>query len=428
VLTVHIDAGLFAAVEPGQLGRLGCDRAHRLGPILSLRSGAGHLADPALHLSTAHFALPNLRFPDVGKRLAGGRNHDPSLARLIARAEAAERFAGGDPAPHDLVRATEGELRAPPLPVDQLVRLNARQRGSRTDVVAYDPAVPHTWIEGTERDGARRSVLASAVFYPFTDPHRGDTVCHANSSGTAAHADIPEARRRALSELIERDAFMWTWVQRVSREQVERASVGAELRGRMDALESAGLSVALVNLTLDTLPVLLCVLHAQTTLSMGMSCARDPRIAAGRSFDEAVGLLPSCRPRAEGRLQASEVSSPEDHAQWHQHADQIERDSFLFGSPDRVALDDIRAPDASEDELVASIGQPVTVDLTSPATYPFSVVRVLVPGMIPISFGHDREPLGMRRLWEPKTTHAGNRVGRSLDLERAGPIELHPFA
>ena len=103
-------------------------------------------------------------------------------------------------------------------------------------------------------------MLAEAVFYPFTDPERGDAVCHTSSSGAAAHTDPAEARRRALAELIERDAFMWTWIQRVSREHVEPASLDGTLRDRLAAVEATGLSVALVNLTLDTLPVILCVL------------------------------------------------------------------------------------------------------------------------------------------------------------------------
>ena len=159
-----------------------------------------------------------------------------------------------------------------------------------------------------------------------------------------------------------------------------------------------------------------------------MSSERDPGIAASRAFDEAVGLLPICVPRAEGRLDATEISIPGGARAVAPvpRTDRARR--FLFARRDRVELGDIQSPDASEDELAAAIGEPVTVDLTSPATHPFHVVRVLVPGMIPISFGYDREPLGMPRLGEPKATHDGRTVGRSIDLERAGPIEPHPFA
>ena len=298
--TVHIETGITATVDPDRLERLGCDRPHRLGPLLTLTDGSERMPDPSLHLCSAHFALPNLGFPHTGPRLASGRSSDPELAAVIARAEAAERYGGGDPAPHELHRALESELRAPPLHVDLIHRPNARQLAGETGIVAYDPSLPHTWIEGAEADGTRRSVPAGAVFYPFEDPERRDVICPATSSGVAAHSDPDEARRRALAELIERDAFMWTWIQRVSREHVDKATVDATLGERMTAVEATGLSVALVNLTLETLPVILCVLHGEATLSMGMACERDPGNAATRAFDEAVGVLPHLRAESRG--------------------------------------------------------------------------------------------------------------------------------
>jgi hypothetical protein len=74
------------------------------------------------------------------------------------------------------------------------------------------------------------------------------------------------------------------------------------------------------------------------------------------------------------------------------------------------------------------VDQPIVVDLTTPRSQPFHVARAVVPGLVPIAFGHDREPLGMPLLARPRRGPDGARLGRELDLATAGPLPLHPFA
>ena len=77
---------------------------------------------------------------------------------------------------------------------------------------------------------------------------------------------------------------------------------------------------------------------------------------------------------------------------------------------------------------LGGVAAPLAVDLTGPATAPFAVVRLLVPGLVPMTFGWDGEPLGMARLGAPVDTADGRRLGRRLDLEALGPLLPHPFA
>jgi hypothetical protein len=69
----------------------------------------------------------------------------------------------------------------------------------------------------------------------------------------------------------------------------------------------------------------------------------------------------------------------------------------------------------------------MVVDLTTRATRPFFVVRAFAPGLVPLTFGWDREALGMPRLGEPRSTPDGRRLGEALDLDELGPILPHPF-
>ena len=63
----------------------------------------------------------------------------------------------------------------------------------------------------------------------------------------------------------------------------------------------------------------------------------------------------------------------------------------------------------------------------APVVRPFRVVRAIVPGLVPVSFGWDQEPLGLARLAAPVRTRDGRELGRRLDLREAGPVLPHPF-
>lgn len=428
---VDLASGDLTAVKLDALGRLGCERPHRLGALLASgpleRSGRSR-ASGLMHVHVARYAVANLRFPEPSdSRLGGGRSEDPELAALIAHAEAAERYGSGDSAGHELRRTRAADLDAPFVAPDDLFRANERQR--RPDLIDCDPALESLWTPGANPAGERRWVPADAVFYPFLDPLLGGRMLPTSSSGAAAHTSLAEARLRALCELVERDAFMWTWVQRVERELVDESSLPAGLAERAAAVTARGLEIVFVNLTLDLMPVLGCVIRAEpSTFSLALACSPDPAVAAERALKEAIGLVDTIDRGRLTRVAPEDVRTPEQHAALHLDPERIERSRFLYGSDDRVGLSEIGRSDTSPFELVASVGEPVAVDLSSPALAPFHVVRVVVPHLVPVSFGYDREPLGMARLAQPKRTHDGRTLGEEIDLAQAGPLDPHPFA
>ena len=122
------------------------------------------------------------------------------------------------------------------------------------------------------------------------------------------------------------------------------------------------------------------------------------------------------------------MSGPLDHERFYRHPDRLAAATFLFSSAQTIGLADVSRFSEPVEERLAQIGEPLTVDLSSSRTRPFRVVRAMVPGLIPISFCFDREPLGMSRLAEPKTMADGTAVGRRLELAAAEPILPHPFS
>jgi ribosomal protein S12 methylthiotransferase accessory factor len=373
------------------------------------------------YVARARYAAPNLRFPngDWTHGIAAGANE----ASLIARAEAAERYSVGRTRSFELRRAREGELDRAVEP-DTLSAPNARQAA----LAPGSDGSARLWVAAHTTDGAPRWVPADAVLMPFTDPARPEAWLRASTSGVAAHLTNEEAARRAVVELIERDALMWRWIQRVPPARVAEAYLSEESRDRMATLRRQGWQVDLRDLTLDLLPVVMCALRRPGQLGLGMGCGRSMLRAAERAFDEClmitwVGRNQELEPITDPSL----VRTPTDHLALHHDPEHAARHEFLFEREDEVDPRDAPVPQEPLPELVRPVAEVVLVEHTVPHVRPFRVVRALAPGLVPISFGYDREPLGLPRLAQPITTRDGATLGRTLDLSTIGPIVPHPF-
>ena len=312
---------------------------------------------------------------------------------------------------------------------------NGRQR-ERDPVLRrraeFDPATVRPWVraEPLTADAESAWAPAEAVLCPWVDPGGPRRIFVGSSNGLAAGPDLETATESALRELVERDAFVWTWVQRLSRELIDPASLPGDLWEGVEALAGLGFETAFVNLTLETHPVILCVVHAPGTMTVGAGCAADPARAARSALDEAavtrLGIPSRDQPPAR-----EDVLIPADHEALYRAGDAAAEAAFLLAGPETVELAEVAGAGGPLLESVRAldgVGEPLRVDLTTPRTAPFSVVRVIAPGLIPISFGYDGEPLGMSRLARPRRTADGRLVGAEIDLDRAGPLVPHPFA
>ncbi|MBA2420938.1 MAG: YcaO-like family protein [Thermoleophilaceae bacterium] len=420
--------GGVSSLPAAALFELDCSAPHRLGPLLELRAPEP-MAGGQLQLVSARYASPNLRAIGTPyEDWARGMARDAERATVMARAESAERFASGEVSRAPLVRARERDL-PNVLPTAELYTLNERQLETATWCRRYDPEAVHHWLPGVAADGARQWVIADAVHYPFPDPNvEAPPVVAASSNGVAAYSSYAGARERALRELVERDAIMWTWLQGITRELLEVTTLPEDVQAHIaQVARDDGLTTALVNLTLDTDPVILCAMHGEADLRLGASCDPDPVQAARKAVLEADGIRYSTHIEEDPPTELTQVERPKDHLLLHLQPEQLEADRFLFGSDERVDAREVLGADAPLEESVRAIGEPVFVDLTCVPARPFHVVRALVPGLLPISFGYDREPLGMPRLAESKRLPDGRVLGRELDIVRSGPYVPHPF-
>jgi ribosomal protein S12 methylthiotransferase accessory factor len=141
---------------------------------------------------------------------------DPGLARVVALAETAERYAGRNLA-HRPVLASAAELGAPTLDMSRVARCSdAEYAHPDCPLRPYDPAAEIRWVPGTDlHTGATLQVPAVMASYGLA-ARPAERFWAQISTGTAVHTDPVRAVTGALLEVVERDLIAVLWLQRLA--------------------------------------------------------------------------------------------------------------------------------------------------------------------------------------------------------------------
>jgi len=347
------------------------------------------------------------RFQTLGQSSMWGAGVATSAegAKIAAVAEAHERFSASYLPLGELRTAKEIDLVGAVDP-RKFIDYTEEQRERNRDLIAYRPDRQRLWVEAHSLAGEVQWILADLVFYPFgTADHRRHT--SANSSGMAAGRDYASAVTSAWFELVERDAFMRSWLGRLAgdRLNIPRAGTGAEL---VKDLESMKWTIELRVLwgSQGDWSILAMAEHG-SKLSLGSAAGPDATTAITKAISEAwagVVLVSS----DEKVPEIADVRSPSDHRRLYRWGDvgPAARAHWMGGRTLEGA--DLPPQSIASRDLIV-------IEWPPWLTAPLRVVRVLCPEMIPITFGGGLEPLGRPDVAE-------------LLVAAGGPPPLpHPF-
>jgi ribosomal protein S12 methylthiotransferase accessory factor len=370
----------------------------------------------------------------------GGIGLTLEAALQSAAGECVERYCAGYCDAERLVRATQRELGSEAVGLDQFALFRPEHREHpHFPFARFRDDVPVRWIAGRSLlTGHRRLVPASLVFLPYTPCDAHDLLYFAISTGQACHHDPDQAQLLALCEVVERDAFMITWLRALAVPRVdpfEDPEVAAFFRRH---LAGASLRYHLFDITLDIgIPTLFCLAEGNTPLGpvVGAGAATRPRRreAACKALLEATHTwiyardlkrrLPDWRPEPE----FVNVRRFQDHVRAYGEPEMRAHLQFLLETPRRASLTGREpAPTlAACLQLLAAVGlDAITVDIATPevAALGLHVVKVLVPGAVPMTAIHGIPAVGSPRLRTVPDT-LGFPVAPDARLNRAP----HPF-
>ncbi len=303
------------------------------------------------------------------------------------------------------------------------------------------------WVEGFSIPDGRPAFLpVQLVYMPWARRvSREIRIGHATSSGLACAATLEEAILVGLLELVERDAFMLVWHDRLSLPLLEWSGDEAVTRIDERYFAPSRLRYSAVDLSVFFgVPTVLGVVHgpraALGALGVGAACAPRVEIAWRKALSEAFSVQRWVRDRALeepdrlGRPTAT-IDTFDDHTLYYADEAHAERAAFLDASAERRELrrveplegEDVLAQIEAVCRRLAEHGvSAYAVDVTSPdvASAGLHVVHVIAPELCQLDVVEGARFLGGRRLY--RTAFEAGLVARPLEASDLNP-DPHPF-
>ncbi|XXX73798.1 TOMM precursor leader peptide-binding protein [Sorangium sp. So ce134] len=350
--------------------------------------------------------------PQVGT----GKGTTAVDALIRATGEAIERYSAGLFDKQELLRCSVAEMKGDFIAPEQLCLYAEAQYASPGFPYArLDPATPIEWVVGRWLD-TREPVYVPALptYYDYcTGPDA--YFCQVTSNGLAAGPTLEGASMGAALELIERDAFMISWLaRRPGRRILPDDSVAPEVHEVARQLEERGARIELYLLDAGVaVPVVMCVGYgdgkrwpgAVVSISAHLSPAAAIRKAVleqGQIVNYVFRLMTGEELAIPERPE--DVRALEDHAIYYVPQSRAEAFAFLREGGTVTAAELEEPEEVTLSELarrVQAAGLRVAiVDVTSPdlMATPFRVARALGPDFQQIHFGHELARLGNPRL------------------------------
>jgi len=375
------------------------------------------------YLYTATLSNFDFRIATKADRMAAGKGTTREEAITSAIGEATERYCAyhWDPARTFVAKSTDIQSRS--ITPQSCVLYSDRQYATFDwPHPRWSPERELAWINGLDVcNGETVALPASLVYLVFPPPRIEDYFAPSTSNGLAAGATLPGAILSGLCEVMERDAMIIAWLNRLPAVELKfdhapgisarihrhYAHFGVQVRAFLMPTDLPAATVMAISFEEDP---------ARPANVVGLGCHPDPSIALLKALFELCQARPSEASRFVskspiGRLNNYEdVHTLDDHSSFMSQLERRHEFSFLWQSGEQKRIEDLPNPasgDAAQDlercakQLAAMGDPPAYVELTTPdlIEYGIHVVRVIVPELQPVHFGHGQERLGGERLF-----------------------------
>jgi ribosomal protein S12 methylthiotransferase accessory factor len=363
------------------------------------------------------FADASINLPlFTGDEACAGRTHSYAESEMTAILEGLERYCGLSPrgkrtVVHDSFSNVQDRA------LDPLrVGVHAKEQYDRTDFpfTPFDPDRPIDWVWGYSFLHERPILVPELLAYYSSGCGHG--FVYETSNGCAMGGTLEEAIFYGMLEVVERDSFLLTWYAQLPIPRLDPYSCGdLEMSLMVERLKAvAGYDVHLFNSTMEHgIPSVWALAKNRKQQGVNLICAAgahpDPIRAAKSAIHEVAGMLLTVSDKFEDNRQQYErmlhdpfqVVQMEDHSMLYGLKQAEERLNFLLddGRPLRK-FDEEFKPMAGNSDLTDDLKamleafrqlnlEVIVVDQTTPETMRNGLhcVKVLIPGMLPMTFG-----------------------------------------
>jgi ribosomal protein S12 methylthiotransferase accessory factor len=413
--------------------------------------------DPALFVYGTSVNFPQEIYPAVTRLpedgiTAGGSGLFKEEAELKAICEAIERYCNYACPTERLIYDTALNLGKEALDLDKLPRLSATElERLGVERQLQTKSVPRYWVRGISLHSRQPTwIPASLVYLGLGNEYAAAeaTVTPFISTGTALGSSLEHALVSGLCEVIERDAFTISWLNRLPLPRLELPSLDKlpfELAERLRRVQAWGIETYFFDATLDLgIPT---VIALQVTPDGRIACVTasatgfEPLRLMAKCLDECsavrMSLTVVTKLRPKRREDFSRGASLEDSMLFYADAEAISYFDYLTRNnttPPRQ-LSDFGFPNNTEDAYSDKLNlllsrfhqaglEAFAVDITVPEVRPtgFWAVKTIVPGMHPLGV-----QLSMRFLDNPRLYRVPSLLGYKQRSEADVPNLPTPF-
>jgi ribosomal protein S12 methylthiotransferase accessory factor len=362
--------------------------------------------------------------PNSGKAGGAGETIESAMAATIG--EAVERYCMLWWDKKEMIRASYADVRDAAIHPDELRLFSPDQPLAKRGLALFTEESTIRWVWGYSLVTRQpRLVPASFVYLNYRYDDDEARIGSNASNGLAASLTLEEAILNAASELVERDAFAIRWLHQMAgpRIEVDSAEMQRLLEERYHSWHP-DVSIDLYDITLDVpLPCVFAVMRRPAefgrVLCVGAACRVSAGDAIRKSLREAGQALSYYRylmqqlATWEPEADFSDITSFDHHcmlyvkrpdlvdpaiAPWTRETRTIPLSKLPHRTPGSV-LGDLQHCLGSLEKGQHDV---IVVDITTSdvADVGFTVVRVIIPGLVPLHGTHWLPYIGARRFRE----------------------------
>jgi ribosomal protein S12 methylthiotransferase accessory factor len=379
---------------------------------------------------------------------SGGSAATVDAARAAALGEAAERYSGSYLPEHEFVLATAAELGAGAVAPGDFALFHEQQYAQPDFPFAPFTATTRVrWTRGFRVHDRRRAWLpVQLVYLGWRLLGDGEVqIGYSSSNGMACGETLDEALLRALLELVERDAFMLAWSNRLSLPRLRWGNDDELTEFERRHFAPTGLRYDVVDLS--------CLLRVPTALAvvrdvavgapLGVGAGSAPTMAGAwrKALAEAFAVrawaaaLDDAACDRVFRDDFADVASFADHVHFYAAPERAVHASFLTASlEEREARDVPPLEGETAQELISSMlarldeagVDAYAVDVTAPDVREagLHVVKAVCPQLCALDVMHAARFLGGRRILH--AAYDRGLVPAPIALDELNPYP-HPF-
>ncbi|MGG1401531.1 TOMM precursor leader peptide-binding protein [Bacillus salipaludis] len=397
--------------------------------------------------------LVNMPLFGVDEGVAG-RTNSYEMSELTAILEGLERYCGIEPqGKKKKVRESYQHLKE--------VALNPARVGFHDHIQyakpgfpfkPFHPDQPMNWVWGYSFLQERPILVPELLAYYSLGNREG--FVYETSNGCALGGSLEEAIFHGIMEVVERDSFLLTWYAQLPLSRLDHHSANdKELELMVDRVrEVSGYDLFFYNSTMENeIPSVWAIAKNRRSKGVNLICAAganpDPVRAVKSAIYELAGMMVRHDEILEKNQQKYEemlknpfaVRNMEDHGLLYGLREAEERLSFLLDDqrPLRTFAEEFKLPPVHPDlkDDLQDILQKfrkldlevIVVDQTTPITKRNGLycVKVLIPGMLPMTFGHHLTRVkGLERVLQVPMKLGYSK--QPLSYEQLNPYP-HPF-